>query len=306
MSALSRGFRQGDAVDKLINDGVFHPHMRQIIPPEIAHVHGHQERAIRAIHHRKTALVSTGTGWGKTECFLCPIISKCPELKDAGAEAGISAVIVYPMNALAEDQLDRLRGLLAGSGVTFGMYVGKTPENERDVAGHRIPVGSSKADYEAVWKNYRAAGRPYAVHPPEELCSRKAMRSPGGQPRILLTNVKHQQVGLEPWGRLKVRYKGLDASAPFVQTWSNKLRLPPDEFTEGIAAVLDHLRRRRLLYDSRRAIFSRDWNEGDREVQRGYSPVMPEPQGMKLTSDVSRSRFGLLVRTHGATAHGPV
>jgi len=31
------------------------------------------------------------------------------------------AVIVYPMNALAEDQLGRLRGLLAGTGITFGM-----------------------------------------------------------------------------------------------------------------------------------------------------------------------------------------
>ena len=82
----------------------------------------------------QTTLVTTGTGSGKTECFLYPIISKCLELKDAGAQAGISAVIVYPMNALAEDQLDRLRGLLAGSGITFGMYVGKTPEHERDVA----------------------------------------------------------------------------------------------------------------------------------------------------------------------------
>ncbi|MFV1967439.1 MAG: helicase-related protein [Pirellulaceae bacterium] len=97
-----------------------------------------------------------------------------------------------------------------------------------------------------------------------------------------VTTAANQQVGLEPWGRLKVRYDRLDPSAPFVQTWSNKLHLPPGEFTAGIAAVLDHLRRRRLLYDSRRAIFSRYWNEGDREVQRGYLPVLPGPQGMKL------------------------
>ena len=50
----------------------------------------------------------------------------------------------------------------------------------------------------------------------------------------------------------------------------------------AIAALLDHLRRRRLLYDSRREIFSRYWNEGDREIQRGYLPVLPGPQGMKL------------------------
>jgi len=113
--SLSRSFKEGAAVSKLVDETVLHPHMRQIIPPGIANVYGHQERAIRAIHSRKTTLVSTGTGSGKTECFLYPIISKCLELRDAGEAQGISAVIVYPMNALAEDQLERLRGLLAGS-----------------------------------------------------------------------------------------------------------------------------------------------------------------------------------------------
>ena len=48
------------------------------------------------------------------------------------------------MNALAEDQLGRLRSLLAGTGIPFGMY-GKTPERENDVAGRRMPEGSSKS-----------------------------------------------------------------------------------------------------------------------------------------------------------------
>lgn len=192
--SLSQGFRQGAAIDALIADRVLHPHMRQIIPPAITHLYGHQEKAIRAVHDGKTTLVSTGTGSGKTECFLYPIISKCLELKDAGAPSGICAVIVYPMNALAEDQLDRLRGLLAGSGVTFGMYVGKTPENERDVAGHCLAQGSSNADYQAVLGKYREQGRPDAVHPPEEVCSREKMRTVGSQPRILLTNVKQLEL----------------------------------------------------------------------------------------------------------------
>ncbi|MBU3679558.1 MAG: DEAD/DEAH box helicase, partial [Candidatus Kapabacteria bacterium] len=144
--SVSRPFRQGAAVEQLIDEGVFHPHMRQRIPAEITHVYGHQEEAIRSIHAGTTTLVSTGTGSGKSECFLYPIVSKCLELRDDGAESGISAVIVYPMNALAEDQLGRLRGLLAGTGVSFGMYVGKTPEHESDVAGIRLKQGSSRAD----------------------------------------------------------------------------------------------------------------------------------------------------------------
>lgn len=192
--SLSRSFRQGSSVDQLIDEGIFHPHMRQRIPGAITHVYGHQDSAIRSIHEGRTTLVSTGTGSGKTECFLYPIISKCLELKDQGAAPGISAVIVYPMNALAEDQLGRLRGLLAGTGVSFGMYVGKTPERESDVAGIRLPAGTSREAYLARAEQVQRERRGETVHPAEEVCSREAMRRPGGQPRILLTNVKQLEL----------------------------------------------------------------------------------------------------------------
>ena len=191
---LSRGFRVGASVDQLIDDSVFHPHMKQIIPDYISDVYGHQERAIRSIDQGQTTLVSTGTGSGKTECFLYPIISKCLELRDDNVEAGITAVIVYPMNALAEDQLDRLRGILAGSGITFGMYVGKTPEYEREVSGVRLESSASNADFHAQLDQYRSQGRPDTIHPYEEVCSREMMRTPGRQPRILLTNVKQLEL----------------------------------------------------------------------------------------------------------------
>jgi len=192
--SVSRPFRQGASVEELVRDGVFHPHMRQRIPPEINHVYGHQEEAIRAIRSGRTTLVSTGTGSGKTECFLYPIVSKCLELRDEGAPGGISAVIVYPMNALAEDQLVRLRSLLAGTGIPFGMYVGKTPERESEVTGKHLPPGSSRADYEAILSKMRKEKRSETVYPPEEACSREVMRRAGKQPRILLTNVKQLEL----------------------------------------------------------------------------------------------------------------
>jgi len=192
--SLSRSFRQGAAVDELIAEGVFHPHMRQRIPSEITNVYGHQEDALRAIREGRTTLVSTGTGSGKTECFLYPIVSRCLELKDEDAPPGIIAVLVYPMNSLAEDQLGRLRGLLAGTGISFGMYVGKTPENESDVAGIRLPAGASRADYEARLAEVRHEKRSETVYPGEEICSREMMRTPGRQPRILLTNVKQLEL----------------------------------------------------------------------------------------------------------------
>lgn len=192
--SLSRPFRQGAAVDALIDVGLLHPHMRQRIPDTITHLYGHQEEALRAIMAGKTTLVSTGTGSGKTECFLYPIVSKCLELRDSGAPAGISAVIVYPMNALAEDQLMRLRSLLVGTDITFGMYVGKTPEQESEVVGVRLPPGSSRAQYEAKVAELRERGSAETVLPAEEACSREAMRTPGSQPRILLTNTKQLEL----------------------------------------------------------------------------------------------------------------
>ena len=73
--SLSRPFRQGAAVADLIADGVFHPQMAAVVPYE--HLRAHQEAAIRAVHARRTTLVSTGTGSGKTAAFLYPIISRC-------------------------------------------------------------------------------------------------------------------------------------------------------------------------------------------------------------------------------------
>ena len=172
-----RSFRQGAPIDALIAENLLHPHLRERVPKGIAHLYGHQERAIRAIAAGRTTLVSTGTGSGKTECFLYPIVSRCLHLRDEAAPPGISAVIVYPMNALAEDQLMRLRALLAGTGIPFGIYVGKTPEGEAEVAGVRLPAGSSRADYEARLERVRRAGSGETVYPPEEVCSREAMRA---------------------------------------------------------------------------------------------------------------------------------
>ncbi|MBK7758739.1 MAG: DEAD/DEAH box helicase [Deltaproteobacteria bacterium] len=149
---------------------------------------------MRAITRGETTIVSTGTGSGKTEAFLYPIISRCLELRERHAPPGVVAVLIYPMNALAEDQLDRLRGLLAGRGIPFGMYVGKTPEDEAQVRGERMPAGSSNADYQARRRQIREAGQDITLIPPEERASRKAMRREGGQPRILLTNVKQLEL----------------------------------------------------------------------------------------------------------------
>ena len=88
----------------------------------------HQQKAFERLtgDDGRSTLVATGTGSGKTECFLYPILEYCYQHR---GERGIKALIIYPMNALATDQAKRIAELIYGSpelrgNVTVGMYVG--------------------------------------------------------------------------------------------------------------------------------------------------------------------------------------
>ena len=88
----------------------------------------HQQKAFERLtgEDGRSTLIATGTGSGKTECFLYPILEYC--YKHRG-EKGIKALLIYPMNALATDQAKRIAELIYTSpelrgNVTAGMYVG--------------------------------------------------------------------------------------------------------------------------------------------------------------------------------------
>lgn len=215
--SLSRSFQEGEKIENLVTENILHPHLKNLIP--YPRLYGHQEQAIRAITAGKTTLVSTGTGSGKTECFLYPIISHCLQLRDRNIPPGITAVIVYPMNALAEDQLRRLRELLAGTGVSFGMYVGKTPERKADVSGKRLAAGASNKDYEKALLKAQKDKQSYAVYPPEERVSREELRQ--SPPRILLTNIKQlellltRQKDIELFNNVQLKFIVFDEAHTF-------------------------------------------------------------------------------------------
>lgn len=84
----------------------------------------HQVKAVESILAGKNTLIATGTGSGKTESFLVPILNHCLFYKNS---PGIKAIILYPMNALANDQLRRFKEAVKGSGITVGCFVGSTP-----------------------------------------------------------------------------------------------------------------------------------------------------------------------------------
>ena len=105
----------------------------------------HQVRALTGALDGKDLFVSTGTGSGKTECFLWPIIAReVKEALDRPKDFSLPAVrtlIIYPMNALVSDQLARFRKIMGSEEFInifttslgteriphFGMYTGRTP-----------------------------------------------------------------------------------------------------------------------------------------------------------------------------------
>lgn len=98
------------------------------IPPNGFHPWKHQEVAFERLSAEppRSTLVATGTGSGKTECFLYPILDHCRRM---AGKPGVKAILIYPMNALASDQARRIAERIHGSDllrdrVTAGLYVG--------------------------------------------------------------------------------------------------------------------------------------------------------------------------------------
>ncbi|MFD0857270.1 DEAD/DEAH box helicase, partial [Actinomadura adrarensis] len=79
-------------------------------------------------HTPEPTLITTGTGSGKTESFLYPVLEHCRREREAG-RTGVKAVFLYPMNALATDQAQRINDILVQNEadlgkVRAGLYIG--------------------------------------------------------------------------------------------------------------------------------------------------------------------------------------
>jgi len=112
----------------------FFPDVPLKFPPYL-----HQERAFQRLsgERPRSTLVATGTGSGKTECFLYPILDSCHRHR---GEPGIKAILIYPMNALATDQAGRLAQTIWNNpklkgNVTAGLFVGQSEKEPSMVMG---------------------------------------------------------------------------------------------------------------------------------------------------------------------------
>ncbi|MCM8885067.1 MAG: DEAD/DEAH box helicase [Candidatus Thiodiazotropha sp.] len=123
----------------------------------------HQEKAwnrLRSDLDPQSAIIATGTGSGKTECFMFPLLDHC--LRSAGP--GIKAIVIYPMNALAGDQAKR-----------FADTIYRTPELK-----NKIRIGLFVGGAETTDKK--------AMGPEQVITCKETLRK--HPPDILLTNYK--------------------------------------------------------------------------------------------------------------------
>ena len=139
---LNPAFEPGESLETLIKNEELHPECINIFrdkgedgsvgPP--FRLHQHQVEGLRAARAGDNYVLTTGTGSGKSLSYIVPIVD---HVLRRGSGKGIQAVIVYPMNALANSQLGELekflcRGYPRGrEPVTFRRYTGQESDEER-------------------------------------------------------------------------------------------------------------------------------------------------------------------------------
>lgn len=164
---VRRKFAAGTSLKDLVTQGVIHPDLIKFTDYVL---YAHQTKALElAAGKKRNVIIATGTGSGKTESFLLPIIDSLLKERDAGTlNDGIRAIVIYPMNALATDQLDRLEsGLQSFPEITFGRFVGPTKPTRKEAQAAR--------GAKPFAKNERASREEMVATPPHILITNYAM-----------------------------------------------------------------------------------------------------------------------------------
>ena len=137
---LNPSFEIGGTVNELVAEGILHEECKRIFLKDkqkggqTLRFHRHQREAIEIARQGHNYILTTGTGSGKSLAYIVPIVD---HVLRRGSGRGIQAIIVYPMNALANSQAGELdkflnEGYSQGEApVTFARYTGQENEEER-------------------------------------------------------------------------------------------------------------------------------------------------------------------------------
>jgi len=139
---LSPFFELGESIDQLVKSGILHSKCSEIFRLKSdkndfgkpIQLYKHQSEAIKKADARKNYVLTTGTGSGKSLAYIIPIVN---HILKTGSGRGIKAIIVYPMNALANSQFIELTKFLQWGfttnqkPVTFRRYTGQENNQEK-------------------------------------------------------------------------------------------------------------------------------------------------------------------------------
>jgi hypothetical protein len=135
--SFAKPFKTRETILEAVNNGLLSTEFLKLtsIGKEFK-LYEHQYQAIKQLNNNQSIVVTTGTGSGKTESFIFPILNKIlKEIEEGKDTSGIQAIFLYPINALVNDQIERLREILKGyPQITFGSYTGDTSENKKRLA----------------------------------------------------------------------------------------------------------------------------------------------------------------------------
>jgi ATP-dependent helicase YprA (DUF1998 family) len=138
--SINPRFERGASIDQLAGAGSLHEATVQVfsIDGKPLSLYRHQAQAIAKATAGQSFVVTTGTGSGKSLCFFIPIIDAAIRSRASGKPARTRAIVIYPMNALANSHCEEIDKFIKQSGLpdhlrpTFARYTGQESTEERE------------------------------------------------------------------------------------------------------------------------------------------------------------------------------
>ena len=192
----SQVYKEGAALDEL----PLHEKTKATIRKRLGerNLWKHQTDALRLILNGRNAVIATGTSSGKTLCYQIPILDDLLR----NPTAGLRAVIIYPLNALVNDQLTEWQLMLADHPqISFARFTGQTPDTQTDyLRTLRETFREEMADagltqHELQQKVEQRVAERVKADPPNRLNHREQIRS--NPPQVLVTNFSMLEYLLE-------------------------------------------------------------------------------------------------------------
>ncbi len=268
-----------ETLDSLVRQGLFDATLANYLGhddavPRHRQLYAHQFKAIQQAQRRQAdqsrpaLVVTAGTGAGKTESFLLPALNDL--FANRGAGAGVKCIILYPMNALVNDQVDRLYQWLQGqSEVTLFHFTSETPEDRRRADDQDIPK----------WEPCRKRTRKEARGLEDRHGRSLSPNDPafGRVPDILITNYSMLEYMLcRPQDAIffgdALRTLVLDEAHLYTGTLAAEITLLLRRLTERC-----DVRAEQLLHIATSATIGREGADGDKELRQFAATLFSKP-----------------------------